>query len=160
MRARTISRCLVERTDMNRTHREEFEDWFLNTMPADRKSWLFGAWLAGAKFERDKMHNLIDAELEGMECSNSLRDHVSDTVRDREIAVEASLATNVFEAQAVVNKLKAAATKEVERFTTHNVRHERQLEASEACWKMSARWKGWASFRHPCEIHSAPRERR
>jgi hypothetical protein len=115
----------------NRAHREEFEDWFLNTMPADRKSWLFGAWLAGAKFEREEMHNLIDAELEGLECSNGLRDHVSDTVRDRGIAVEASLATNVFEAQAVVNKLKAAATKEVERLTTHNA--ELTGRASAAC---------------------------
>ena len=107
----------------NRTHREEFEDWFFNTFPAeDRKSWLFGAWLAGAKFERGEMHNLIDAELEGLECSNGLRDHVADTVRDREIAVAASLATNVFEAQAVVEKMKAAATKKMERLTTPNAK--------------------------------------
>src|SRR5215831_21377392 len=32
-----------------------------------------------------------------------------------------------------------------------NVRHERRLEASEACWKASARWRGWAAAPSTCK---------
>ncbi len=54
----------------------------------------------------------------------------------------------------------APGLQDTERSPRSVFRHERQLEPGEARWKLSTRWRGWASFRQPCEIHSAPRERR
>lgn len=97
-----------------RTHKDEFERWFYGTMPDDKMQWMFWCWLAGAKFEREELSNIIDAELEGLEAPNGLRDHIADAVRDRALSVEASLAINVFDAHEVERKLKTIAKTKAE----------------------------------------------